>query len=756
MTHRLSLLALSLAAALPAFAQDVAPEARDKNKLDTVVVTTERRVERIQDVPNAVAQISGDKLDVLASGGQDVRFLSGRTPSLNIESSFGRAYPRFYIRGYGNTDFRLNASQPVSVVYDDVVQENPILKGFPVFDLKAVEVIAGPQGTLFGRNTPAGVVKFDSVKPGKTQDGYASIGAGRHGTINLEGAFNLPLSGDWSARVSALHQRRSDWVKNTYENALTKKTEGYSDTALRVQALYEPHKQFSALFNVHHRDLDGSPRLFRGNVIQPGSNELVAGFRPDRTSFDGVNEQTLTQTGASARLKWALDGFDLYAVTGYESVKPFSRGDIDGGTLAPDDNDAAGFVRPLAAGMVGRRDVNPTAFPVETSDALRDHRQLSQEFRLESKTQGGFRWQAGLYFFDEQYVAEARDWLTPLTTSTRQDNRAYAVFGNVNQDLGDGWGLRGGLRYTQDKKDLSTTTTNPARLLAFAGTSTSTSDSKWNWDASLSYKLDRNSTLYGRVATGFRASSIQPAAEFNPQSQAGPEDITSFELGLKSEFWQRKARLSSALFNYEVKNQQLTAVGGGNNANRLINAKKTSGRGIELNLELLPMPELLITLAGSYNDVKFKDPNLQVDACGNGCTLRDRITVPADPANFKFAPTVDINGNQLPQSPKTGMAVTARYSWAIGDGNEIYVYTDWAYRSKVSFFLYDSVEFTGKSLTEGGLRVGYIFGDGRYEAAIYGRNITNQIRTTGGIDFNNLTGFINDPRTYGISFKALF
>lgn len=738
MAHRLSLLALSLAAALPALAQE-AEAPRDRNQLDTVVVTTERRAERIQDVPNAVSQIGGDKLDVLASGGQDVRFLSGRVPSLNIESSFGRAYPRFYIRGYGNTDFRLNASQPVSVVYDDVVQENPILKGFPVFDLKAVEVIAGPQGTLFGRNTPAGVVKFDSVKPGKTQDGYASISAGRYGALNLEGAFNLPMGGDWAARVSAQMQRRDDWVKNEYAAGPTKETEGFRDTAVRVQALYEPHKQFSALFNVHHRDLDGSPRLFRGGVMQPGTSDLVPGFRPDRMSIDGVNEQTLTQTGGSARLKWSLGGFDLYSVTGYESVKPYSRGDIDGGS-------SYSFVPAPGVG----------AFPVETSDGMRDHSQLTQEFRLESTARGGFKWQTGLYFFDEQYIVEAKDYISPLTTSTRQDNRAYALFGNFNQDLGEGWQLRGGLRYTQDKKDLSTTTTNAARLQAGNGVTASTSDSKWNWDASLSYRLDRNTTLYGRYATGFRASSIQPAAEFNPQSQARPEDISSFELGLKSEFWARKARFSGAVFNYEIKDQQLTAVGGGNNANRLINAKKTGGRGVEFNLELLPMPELLITLAASYNDVKFKDPGLQVDACGNGCTLLDRVTVPADPANFKFAPTVDINGNQLPQAPKTTLALTARYSWAVGNGNELYVYTDWAYRSKVNFFLYESKETTGKSLTEGGLRVGYIFGDGRYEAAVFGRNITNQIRATGGIDFNNFTAFINDPRTYGVSFKALF
>ena len=100
-------------------------------------------------------------------------------PSLNIESSFGRTFPRFYIRGLGNTDFDLNASQPVSLVYDDVVLENPILKGFPAFDVDRIEVLRGPQGTLFGRNTPAGIVKFDTVKPGQGRN-YARISYGTY------------------------------------------------------------------------------------------------------------------------------------------------------------------------------------------------------------------------------------------------------------------------------------------------------------------------------------------------------------------------------------------------------------------------------------------------------------------------------------------------------------------------------------------------------------------------------------------------
>ena len=138
---------IGLAFAGPAsFAQDAPAPAAEAGRLQTVTVTAERVAEDAKTVPIAVTTLAGETLDVINTSGEDIRALAGRVPSLNIESSFGRAFPRFYIRGYGNTDFHLNASQPVSLVYDDVVQENPILKGFPIFDTDQVEVLAGPQG----------------------------------------------------------------------------------------------------------------------------------------------------------------------------------------------------------------------------------------------------------------------------------------------------------------------------------------------------------------------------------------------------------------------------------------------------------------------------------------------------------------------------------------------------------------------------------------------------------------------------------
>src|SRR5678816_672583 len=239
-------LALAVALALPlgsAFAQaapatNEASEDTTATTLDTIQVTAQRRVENIQDVPMAITVLSGEKLDVLTSGGDDIRLLSGRLPSLNIESSFGRAFPRFYIRGLGNTDFDLNASQPVSLLFDDVVQENPILKGFPAFDVDRIEVLRGPQGTLFGRNTPAGIVKFDTVRPGKGRN-YAKVSYGTYSTINAEGAVGGQLSDTVAVRLSGLWQHRNDWIDNLDESG-DNDLEGYDDIAVRAQVEFKP------------------------------------------------------------------------------------------------------------------------------------------------------------------------------------------------------------------------------------------------------------------------------------------------------------------------------------------------------------------------------------------------------------------------------------------------------------------------------------------------------------------------------------
>ena len=721
---------LALGAILPhAQAQQQTPAA---GELQTVTVTAQRRSENIRDVPLAVTALRGEKLDVLVSGGEDIRVLAGKLPSLNVESSNGRTFPRFYIRGYGNTDFNTFASQPVSLIYDDVVQENPILKGFPIFDLQNVEVLRGPQGTLFGRNTPAGVVKFESEKPNlKRVEGYYNASVATHNTINVDGAVNVPLSNEWALRFSTLRQHRDDYVENYADLAQTQRRgdlDGYNEHAERIQFLYKPSGPFSALFNLHQRSTSGSARLFRANLIRPGTNDIAAGLDLDRIVTNAQNYQDLTTRGGSVRLSWDLGDHKLYSVTGYENISSYnSRGDIDGGIPA-----GPGFI----------------PFQVETGSHIVDLKQYSQEVRIESEYAAALNWQAGVYWFDESGTGGSDNFnsTTGARTSrlfSRQDNTAWALFGSATYKVSDRFDLRGGLRYTKDKKDFSTVVNE--NVAQTGATAVGTSKAKVSWDLSGTYKLSPTVNVYGRVATGFRAPSIAAASAAVPITVADAETITSVEAGVKADLFERRGRVAFSVYDYTVKDQQLTVVGGNSNVNRLINADKTKGRGVELDVEAAISPALRVTAGTSYNFTEIRDASLSVNRCGS-CTVTDPINA---------ANRVVIDGNMLPQAPRWIANATARWSMPVADG-EVFVFTDWSYRSKVNFFLYEAAEFTGKPLTEGGLRLGYNWAGGKYEAAIFGRNILDERRITGAIDFNNLTGFTNEPRTWGVQFKGNF
>ena len=759
------ILALAIAMAFStsaASAQDSAAgtdKSKDKAKepatLATVNVTAERRVENVQKVPVSISTMRGAELHSLGNAGDDVRALSGRVPSLVIESSFGRTFPRFYIRGLGNTDFDLNASQPVSLIYDDVVLENPILKGFPVFDIDQVEVLRGPQGTLFGRNTPAGVVKFQSVRPDKDIGGYGTISYGSLDTVNAEGAVGGALGDNVSARASALYQSRGNWVENTFPDAPNSKLEGYEEGAARLQFLVQPSEDFSALFNVHGRSLNGTARLFRANIFKPGTNDLVDGFRRDQISIDGHNEQHLNGYGTSANLTWNLGRTTLHSITGFEHVSVYSRGDIDGGF-------GASYASTMGPGFI--------PFSSESADGLPEHHQFTQEFRLESNEWGRFDWQAGLYYFDEKIAVDSFSYDTIFSfgaqngyAQQRQHDKSWAVFGSFDYDVTDVFKLRGGVRYTNDDKSFRAERyVSPFGLPDTGPLFANPSASKTNWDLSGIWTVQDNVNLYARVATGFRAPSIQGRVLFQGPSPslsvADSESVLSFEGGVKADFFDHRARVGFDIFHYTIDHQQLNAVGGTSNTTILLNAKKSEGQGFEFDGQAYLTEDFLVTLGFSYNDTKIKDKNLSVAPCGGGCTVLDPTIVndngtPLDSTDDFLVALID--GNPLPQSPKWITNFTARYGVPVGNG-EFYVYTDWAYRSKVNFFLYESAEFTGKPLLEGGLRIGYDWDYGNNEVALYGRNITNKDVAVSGIDFNNLTGMLNEPRVWGIEFSKKF
>lgn len=718
--------------------------AKKNNQLEVIQVTARKRVENAQEVPVAVSALQGDNLDAYSAAGMDIRFMNAKIPSLSIESSYGRTFPRFYVRGLGNTDFDLNASQPVSLVVDDVVQENAILKGFPVFDVARVEVLRGPQGTLFGRNTPAGLVKFDSVKPSQEFDGFSSVSYGTDSAIDFRGAVGGGLTDNLSARVSVLWQDKDNFIDNRApgfekDDALG----GYTDRAARIQFLYEKN-DFSALLNYHVRNMDGTPIPFRANAIKSGTNDLVDNFDYKVVYHDAVEreKQAVDAQGMSLKLEYDFNDYTITSITGWESAEVSSRGDVDGG-------------------YVGGPGVIP--FPSESESVLPDHDQYTQELRLASNYAGDINFQTGLFYYDESVTIENYGYNTLAAgalngyVNQQQDTKAWAIFGSVDYTVSDDLKLTAGLRYSDDEKDFEAVRktvaddclSNLMQCSTDIRRTADVSDDHVSWDVSASYKLNSDVNLYARVANTFRAPSIQGRITFADNvTTADSETVTSYETGFKSDVLEGQGRVNASVYYFTMDDQQLTAVGGTSNTTSLLNADKTTGYGFELDTEWVLTDELNATFNFSYNKTELKDDSITL-------AVPDRATLNITDRLVNGRAIID--GNSLPNAPEYISNLTLRYTKDIADGS-FYAYTDVSYRSKVNFFLYEAVEFEGKPLTEVGLRTGYTWaeGDNEYEVAVFARNLFDEQVAIGAIDFNNNTAMVNEERFVGAEFKVKF
>ncbi len=716
-----------------ALAQETAPT-DDALKLKSVTVTATKRAEDIQDVPVSLTSLDQSALAKYGQAGEDIQFLTARVPSLIIETSFGRIFPRPYIRGLGNTDFDFNASQPVSFIYDEIVYENPVLKGFPIFDTERVEVLRGPQGTLFGRNTPAGALKFESVKPGDEPDAYVRASYGSFGTANLEGAVGGPVSERVSLRLSGIYQTRDDYIESALP-AGGADAGGYDDFAWRAQAEVQVTDNLTWLGNLHGRALDGGQVSFQANAFQTGRSGPRPGFDREVNFADAqVNSVLETDTlGFTSRADWELSGATLTYLFGYESVETFSRGDVDGGA------GAAFLPTGSRPGLI--------PFPAESADGIDDHQQITHEIRLSNGEDAALRWTAGIYAFDEEIDISSYSYNT-LAGGTEngsafqtQETQSIAVFGSVAYDLTETLTGQVGLRYTDESKDLTARReVSPFGAPAISPPTVSVGDEQLSWDASLTYAVNDETNVYGRIARGFRAPSIQGRLVFGDAiTTADSEILDSYEVGLKTTLLDGRLDANLATYAYTVEDLQLTAIGGAGNFNQLLNAEEGKGYGFEADIRALLSENLAFSAGLSYNNTEINDPGLTAGVCGSPCTVLDPIDVVTGGAL--------IDGNAFPQAPEWIANFAFDYTRDFR-GGEIFASTDWSYRSDSNIFLYESVEFTAEGRWEGGAAAGYR--KGPWSGKVFVRNLTDEVGTVSAIDFNNLSGIFNQPRIYGI------
>ena len=616
----LALFTLLSIAGTPASAQTI---------LEEIVVTAQKREQNIQDVPISISRLAGQRLESKFLGGEDILALASTVPGLHVESSNGRLSPRFYMRGLGNADFTAAASQPVSIVFDEVPMEKASLKSFPIFDLDDIEVIRGPQGTLFGRNTTAGIVKLDSRRPTEETEGYIKASGGNKGTINVEGAIGGTLvENTLMGRVSFITQHRSDWINNAYtgeDDAFG----GFDIFAGRVQLLWTPSDDFSALLLYQHQDQGGnSASAFRANVFDKGSNKLNDNYKRDTVWFDGGNNNParIKSFGVTLKMDWDVGDHTITSITSYQDIYDrFARGDIDGGygCLFTCADFAPGPHGPFGPPSTP---FNPFASPfVVNVDTGGDQEveQITQEIRFASNLDGPFNYQVGAFYFEDDLLSVSQNMSAGapafvVGSVSEVENTTWAVFGQGSYNVSDQLTLTAGVRYTDDEKDAQheRPATGPLDPISLG-------DDELSWDVSLAFAVSEDAQVYARVATGFRAPTIQDRLEDDPEvTTADSETIMSYEIGYKALF--EKVRLNVAAFYYEVDDMQLVAVGGDANTTTLLNADEGVGYGVEFDVDIAMTENLILSGGFGYNKTELNDKELTLPI-GPMATSRDPL-----------------------------------------------------------------------------------------------------------------------------------
>ena len=593
-THRLfasaAVLALGMGVALPA----VAADEPDANQVTEVIVTAQKREQALQDVPLAVSAFGAEQLQAQAV--QSLTDLTAKAP--NVVLAPVGAYPyasAFFIRGLGFADVESTFEPAVGVEMNGIylARNSGALQDF--FDIASVEILRGPQGTLYGRNTIGGVVsvRTKQARPGDPFSGEMQGTVGDHGRREARLALNLPVSDVFAIRVSGLYKNYDGFTRNVTRNERQGDNETLSG---RVTFTFKPSETFDASLVVDGDRERGSGAPFR-NAALPGN--VYYNFSPDT----GTPTPLFPANGSNPK--------DPYTVYGNTPI--FANVDTWGAALTANWHTGLGTV----TSVTGYREFDDRvqsdfdASPVNFFYALRDqtHQQFSQEVRIASNGGEKLDYVLGAYYLDQNYdITNAQGGAiygaaTPAQIAS-QKNTAYALFGQLDYHLTEALTLTAGGRYSYEKK---TFTNQPL----FFPTSRTYKD---HWDDfspkfGANYKFNDNVMGYASWSRGFRSGGYNGrAASFTSAGPYDAETVESIEAGLKTELFDRRLRLNGAVFHSTYKDMQVGTQGlttGGVYESIVTNAGKAKFDGVEADALWVVGGGWRINANASYLDARF-------------------------------------------------------------------------------------------------------------------------------------------------------
>ena len=657
--------------------------------MEEIVVTAQKREQNLQDVGVSITAFSGEQMRKL--GLVESNDLIAQTPGLEVSGYGGSAIASYNIRGVGQNDYTANQEAPVALYIDDAYQSSNVTSRFSLFDVERAEVLRGPQGTLFGRNSTGGLVHYITVKPSEELEGFVDVTLGEEGRRRVEAAVGGGLTDKVSGRLSMVYNEDNGLLDNDIGPDVARA----DDWAVRGQLLFEPSDDLSILLKVQYADEDAAPNGWTLNVPSFSATDFF-GFvdeidgDPFTISSDFGYFQKTEVINLYANISWDIGGFTLTSITDYQDI------DHDYG----EDSDST---------------PDSVYHYIQTADI----EQISQELRLNWEGER-HRSIVGVYFLniDGDFTTEQSGtfYFGPdiFDETALQETTTYAIFGQTEFDLTDQLALTLGVRYNNDEKDY----TLAAADFGFPTFTGSLSEDDFNAKVQLDYRPNDDWLLYAGWNRGIKSGGFNfPLTPANSASLPySGEVLTTYEAGFKASL-SDTTRLNVSAYYYDYNDYQAYNIDPFFNA-LLFNAEAEFYGG-EIELVMNPVEGLDVLLGVSLIDTEITGLPTDYDTF-DPITFAPAQTYPTGKEKGVLAPSATFNG-------------LVRYSWP-AFGGQLALQGDFRWTDDQKFNLAVSEITTEDSYGVLNARLDYTSGDETWSVAIFVNNITDEEYRTFAVD----------------------
>lgn len=755
---------LAISTVLSASAQvPIAVAQEETAVIEEIVVTARKRAESIQEVPIAISAMSGENLEKLNI--TDIADIAPLAPNLDTTHNVG--FQNFFIRGIGATVTIPGYENGVATYLDGVYVARPAAAMMHLPNIERIEILRGPQGTLFGRNSTGGLINIVTKGPSEEFDAGGSISYGNKET--WEGKFFVSgaLSDNFLGSLSvAAREQDEGFGTNLFTG-----TDVYDTDYLTVRArlLWKIDDSFEIEFSPYYNELDSSTAALNG--VPGGARPATAngGLFFDLTPAPPANFTTeprdtywnadplykFEETGATLTINKSWDSMEVVSITNYNESEGMIGGDFD-------NTDAVGYAIAFVPGGVNVS--NPT---VNFASSYDFPRFLSQEIRLSSIGDSALQWQVGVYYQDSEdaydpigvYLSphqprwsQRGDLNVPAYAQMIVGNvelQALGVFAQINYDVTDRLRLTAGIRHNDEEKDFTgevyVNGSNPTRVLR------TEADDSWStptWLLSASYQFD-DAMIYASYNRGFRSGAYNTSS---PSSTGTVEEeiVDAYEVGFKSDWLDGRLRLNGNAFYWTAEDLQFLTISATTGTAILQNAAEAEATGLELELTYLPTEGLTLFANVGWIDSEYTDfPNFvgrspQVDA--NGVPIGGTANGP-----------LNVKGEDLIKTPEHTFTLGMFYERSIGDGVHLEMNIDATHKGDAFNDIEhsDNLMVDSHTITNASIGLRFQRGDTTYRATLWGRNLGDEDVLIGASSvFNTQRGRYNEPRTYGIRLSA--